>query len=240
MRRKIICKLGNGGVKVRTISSPPNGFSAKHVEGFNSIVLEKKWLLGRVQVISSLCTQSCDYLLHYHPKLSKSSETCYFIFSILNNNLSPFPWGIHGICYCVLGQVVVDRFFFTPDTTPSSQIDDISLGLLDTSYCGPQLSQGFLVTALAGKLPIINNNLVYPASDSSFFSSQLDFFTFFSFNHFPVHSVNEDILEAVSIFLESYGINDSLAEYLEAMTSKKKEDEKQRWKSSLLRVLVKN
>lgn len=233
MRRSLVWKLPVGKGLARTISLPPNGFLLQDSQGANSIVLEKQCEFGIVQVISFLETHFRSSLLRCRHESSRNKKCAQFFFSIHNFKLKVLPVGICGVCSSSLGQIVVEKLFFTPNRLSCSYEDDIALSQLDASYCGPHLTQRFLAEALIGKFSQRKDTLLYPESNQLFFSFENESSVFHSFNHLPVHSVGEDVTEAVTHLLEFYGVDDFLATYLETAVREKTSHERSKWNESL-------
>lgn len=237
MLRSLIRKFVESGREASGNIFPPNGFSVQHFRGSNIIVLDKKLLFGNVRVIFPVGIESRKGLLRGHLKVPQRKDGLLFFFSICNSKQKIVPFMLYGLCYCSIGQVILEKFFFAPDMLSVSHLDKFSLFLLDVSYYGPQITQRTLVNSLACKLPSRKDELVYPESDSFFCSSEKDFSLHSALNHLPVHCVSEDTSAALIHFLECYGINDELATYLETISAKIGQGEKRVWEESIRWVL---
>lgn len=233
MRTSLARKVPLSKGWARKISLPPNGFLLQDSEGTNSIVLEKQCEFGIVQVISFVETCFRSSLLRNRNESSRKEKRAQFFFSIYNLKLKVLPVGVCGVCSSSLGQLIVEKLFFTPNSLSCSHEDDIALSQLDASYCGPHLTQRFLAEALVGKFSQQKDSLLYPESNQLFFSSDKESSVFHSFNHLPVHSVGEDVTEAATHLLEFYGIDDFLASYVESAVREKKSHERSKWNECL-------
>lgn len=214
---------------------PPNGFNAFHTSGTGTLVLKKNCYNREITIISPLNYFSAE------KKTIKpvNSNTTPFFYLLEGSRNIDFPFDICGTCKSVLGQLVIDTICFTTCNF-SDRIDYADLALLDNFYCGPQLNQGHLVKVIFKEyIGILEDNL-YSSSNGCAYEPTItspSVFNFFSHN--PVHTVTEDITEAVSEFLQFYGIDDTLADYISLSSVDTKKKELSNWKRVMQHFFVK-
>lgn len=233
MRRNIIRLSSSEIACIRPPSRkvPPNGFYSYHTPGTGSLVLKKKFGDRNITIISPL---------NYFCRAEKSVRTdgVPFIYILESLKDVDFPYNICGTCKSVLGQLIINSICFTKSSF-SDNVDHTELSLLNRFYCGPHLNQVHLVNAVMQEYSGIHDDKVYVMSDSSFYKPTVglpSIFTFFG--HTPVHSVTEDVTEAVAEFLEFYGIDDSLAHYIDSSSIEVKNKELSNWKKVMQHTFV--
>lgn len=201
---------------------PPNGFLVVNKGSHQrSFTLRKRSVAFEVSVV---CPVKQRDERNHSPR---------FFFCIDNNSL---PYHIVGECTSSIGHSRIESCFFTPRT--SEKLDGFGMCSLTPYYCGPELNQRLQIDALLDRQPRLSSYPVYNQSSGSFFSAfdrgELTSTSLLSkFGHQAVNTVNGDVAECVSQLLTLYGIDDSLADFIEWYETNRAAAMKEVWKHQL-------
>lgn len=221
---------------------PPHGFHEKHFPGMRQFTLWGKSMNGSDVLVR--CTLPSKKSVPWKPRdvvrhASKSGLTCSSIqFACQVSNLSPnFPFNVHVCCHTLLGQVCVDSAMFTRETI--SVLEGPENVRTQLYYQGPYLTQGHLAECVVSK-PIRSSPMEeLKHAHSDFFSpSVFESSPHHFFGHMPVHTVKPELSHQISSLLECFGIDDTLASYVEQRGADIETAEVTRWRNIVCRRML--
>ncbi|CCW71848.1 unnamed protein product [Phytomonas sp. Hart1] len=247
---RFLSALMRTSVNKITQRPPPNGFSFNYVLGSRQFSLAKNsedYSISLFCDVQNIAMKSVGGGVSDKVRPRKRSKTrvtnsqspqhVYF-YTRLKLLHTSFPFHVEVLCHTLLGQLILDSVCFhtkEPLFREGPAKFDTQL-----SYRGPFLTQSSLVDLLVNQTPSSSPLWNGPQASGQPFDQSSHFIAFqgSNYGHLPVHTVNPALTDKIISFLDIFGIDDDIAEFIQETVPCIQAHELSAWKEILIQELA--